>query len=297
MANAPRGWHRDPEDPSFWRWWDGERWTDRRVPIQPQKPMLARRGWIQAASIAVGLIIATFAVGLPRALLLLGIFGVVVAILALTGRPVRGLRSTITKAAALAVGVSLVLVGGVAAAVTARLDHPVANVESSAAPRSLDGEATGRRATPSSPPAPLVTTEDEVSTEPVPFSRSTQDDPSRDVGTSAVVVAGVDGVRTTTTRVTYQDGIEVSRTIISDEITTQPVAEVTAVGSRQPPPPPAAPSGCDPNYSGACVPIASDVDCAGGSGNGPAYVRGPVRIVGADIYDLDRDGDGIACDR
>ncbi|WP_431606782.1 hypothetical protein [Mycolicibacterium neoaurum] len=27
---------------------------------------------------------------------------------------------------------------------------------------------------------------------------------------------------------------------------------------------------CDPNYSGACVPIASDVDCAGGSGNGPA---------------------------
>lgn len=33
---------------------------------------------------------------------------------------------------------------------------------------------------------------------------------------------------------------------------------------------------CDPNYSGACVPIASDVDCEGGSGNGPAYVKGPV---------------------
>jgi len=53
---------------------------------------------------------------------------------------------------------------------------------------------------------------------------------------------------------------------------------------------------CDPNYTGACVPIASDVDCAGGSGNGPAYVHGPVRVVGVDIYGLDRDKDGIGCE-
>lgn len=55
--------------------------------------------------------------------------------------------------------------------------------------------------------------------------------------------------------------------------------------------------GCDPNYADVCVPIASDVDCAGGSGNGPAFVQGPLRVVGTDIYGLDRDGDGIACDR
>lgn len=53
---------------------------------------------------------------------------------------------------------------------------------------------------------------------------------------------------------------------------------------------------CDPNYTGACVPIASDVDCAGGSGNGPAYVRGPIKVVGKDIYGLDRDKDGIGCE-
>jgi outer membrane biosynthesis protein TonB len=53
---------------------------------------------------------------------------------------------------------------------------------------------------------------------------------------------------------------------------------------------------CDPNYSGGCVPIASDVDCAGGSGNGPAYFSGTARVTGDDIYDLDRDGDGIACE-
>jgi hypothetical protein len=53
---------------------------------------------------------------------------------------------------------------------------------------------------------------------------------------------------------------------------------------------------CDPNYGRVCVPVASDVDCAGGSGNGPDYVMGPVEIIGDDIYGLDRDGDGIACE-
>jgi hypothetical protein len=61
------------------------------------------------------------------------------------------------------------------------------------------------------------------------------------------------------------------------------------------PKPKPATSGCDPNYSG-CVPIASDVDCEGGSGNGPAYVRGPVRVTGDDIYGLDSDKDGTGCD-
>jgi hypothetical protein len=53
---------------------------------------------------------------------------------------------------------------------------------------------------------------------------------------------------------------------------------------------------CDSNYSGACVPIASDVDCAGGGGNGPAYVSGPVNVIGDDIYELDRDGNGTGCE-
>lgn len=54
---------------------------------------------------------------------------------------------------------------------------------------------------------------------------------------------------------------------------------------------------CHPSYEWVCVPYASDVDCAGGSGNGPAYVSGPVKVVGPDVYGLDRDGDGIACER
>ncbi|WP_204986521.1 fibronectin type III domain-containing protein [Actinotalea caeni] len=62
---------------------------------------------------------------------------------------------------------------------------------------------------------------------------------------------------------------------------------------------PASSSSCHPAYSGACVPIASDVDCAGGSGNGPAYVRGPVYVKkrGVDPYGLDGNGDGVGCER
>jgi hypothetical protein len=53
---------------------------------------------------------------------------------------------------------------------------------------------------------------------------------------------------------------------------------------------------CDPNYAGACLkPDSSDYDCEGGSGDGPDYT-GPVQVVGSDPYDLDRDGDGSACE-
>ncbi|WP_235624178.1 hypothetical protein [Mycolicibacterium goodii] len=55
-------------------------------------------------------------------------------------------------------------------------------------------------------------------------------------------------------------------------------------------------SNCHSSYEGACVPIASDVDCASGSGNGPEYVDGPVQVVGPDEYDLDRDGNGVGCE-
>ena len=55
-------------------------------------------------------------------------------------------------------------------------------------------------------------------------------------------------------------------------------------------------AGCDTNYAGACLdPSAYDYDCKGGSGDGPAYT-GRVEVVGDDPYDLDRDGDGVACD-
>jgi hypothetical protein len=52
---------------------------------------------------------------------------------------------------------------------------------------------------------------------------------------------------------------------------------------------------CDPNYADACVPIASDVDCAGGRAAVHHRFDGVARVVGRDIYKLDGDGDGWAC--
>lgn len=203
----------------------------------------------------------------------------------------KGGWSIVGGAAALAVlvSVSAYAAGGQPPTETAETDSVSVHTQPSAA------------STPTPTPVTEVTTVD-VDTA-IPFAATTVDDPARDAGTSAVTTAGRDGVKTSTYSVTLVDGTETGRTLVSETVTTPPVDQVTSVGSRQPAPaaPPAPPAaeaqgGCDPNYAGACVPIASDVDCAGGSGNGPAYVRGPVQVVGTDIYDLDRDGDGVGCE-
>ena len=47
-------------------------------------------------------------------------------------------------------------------------------------------------------------------------------------------------------------------------------------------------TGRHPSYAGVCVPIASDVDCGGGRGNGPAYVyETDILVIGDDVYGLD----------
>jgi micrococcal nuclease len=56
-------------------------------------------------------------------------------------------------------------------------------------------------------------------------------------------------------------------------------------------------SSCHPSYEGACLAIGNgDYDCAGGSGNGPNYVKGPIKVVGPDEFGLDRDNDGVGCE-
>jgi resuscitation-promoting factor RpfB len=141
---------------------------------------------------------------------------------------------------------------------------------------------------------PTVETRTVTETKAIAYSTRTVKDSALLAGTTRVRTKGVAGVRTLTYEVTLTDGRPTAKKLITSVVTRTPVTKVVAVGTRKPRPP--AGSGCDPNYSGACVPIASDVDCAGGSGDGPAYVQGPVRVVGTDVYRLDRDGDGIGCD-
>lgn len=51
---------------------------------------------------------------------------------------------------------------------------------------------------------------------------------------------------------------------------------------------------CNSNYSG-CVPDAVDVDCLR-DGDGPAYLNKPEMVLGTDVYLLDTDEDGEACE-
>lgn len=53
---------------------------------------------------------------------------------------------------------------------------------------------------------------------------------------------------------------------------------------------------CDRNYE-KCVPVASDVDCKPGNGNGPKYLSTSKRVIKKDVYRLDADKDRIACER
>lgn len=149
--------------------------------------------------------------------------------------------------------------------------------------------------------APVITTKTLTETKAIPFASTTTNDGSLPKGQTKVITAGVNGVSTLTYKVTLANGKETDRKLISQTVTTPPITQVTAIGTYVASAPVAAAprkvsSRCDPNYAGACVPIASDVDCAGGGGNGPAFVQGPIRVIGTDIYGLDRDGNGIGCE-
>jgi hypothetical protein len=52
---------------------------------------------------------------------------------------------------------------------------------------------------------------------------------------------------------------------------------------------------CTKGYK-PCLHPASDYDCAGGSGDGPKYVNGTVKVTGSDPYGLDSDNDGVGCE-
>ncbi|WP_133787508.1 G5 domain-containing protein [Kribbella sp. VKM Ac-2571] len=144
-----------------------------------------------------------------------------------------------------------------------------------------------------SPKASVTTAKEVVEVRVIPFKKKTVTDDSLAKGERTIRTAGVDGTRRLVYRVTYVNGVQTAKRLLRQEVAKEPRSQVTAVGTKVEAPEQS--GGCDPNYSG-CVPIASDVDCSGGSGNGPEYVDGPIDVIGSDIYRLDADHDGIACE-
>ncbi|MEU5943836.1 G5 domain-containing protein [Micromonospora sp. NPDC047548] len=149
------------------------------------------------------------------------------------------------------------------------------------APATATGEPS-----PTAAATPAVKTRIATETKPIPHGTMRVKDSSLRMGVTIVRTEGVDGERTLTYQVTVADGVETARKLVKSEVTVAPVTEVIATGTKR----------CHPNYAGECVPIADDVDCLRNGGNGPKYISGPVRVIGEDVYDLDRDGNGIGCE-
>lgn len=96
------------------------------------------------------------------------------------------------------------------------------------------------------------------------------------------------------TRTSGRDGAVLSQTPTGGQL-ARPGAAVTIVVSHVVAPlVPQVSQNCTPGYT-PCLAPASDYDCSGGSGDGPRYT-GLVHVTGSDVYDLDRDGDGLGCD-
>lgn len=228
--------------------------------------------------------------------------------------PKRSFRRTwsrltaIQKAALILAVIFLPCCGGLGglAAIGAAIDAPAAKTDKAAeigtsapvseptavlptTPVAIAPMTTTAGTTPIATPTPVVVKHTLREAKRIPFKTRTVKDSSMAEGTRTVRVKGVSGVRTLTYEITVTDGVQTNKRLINSVITKSPVTKVIAVGTENEPE-------CDPNYSGECVPIASDVDCGGGSGNGPAYVYGVVKVIGSDIYDLDRDNDGYGCD-
>lgn len=79
--------------------------------------------------------------------------------------------------------------------------------------------------------AQIITHKTDVETSAIPYTSTTQNDLTKASGTSTVTTTGVNGVETKTYDVTLTNGVESSRSLVSDVTSTAPVTQVTTVGT------------------------------------------------------------------
>jgi len=109
---------------------------------------------------------------------------------------------------------------------------------------------------PTSPQIPVVKTavhKTETTTVPVPFETSNVDDSTLVSGTTVTKIQGANGVKTQTWDVTIVDGVQTSKTLIKEEITTSPVTQVVAHGTYVAPITPICTNGSYTNVDGIQV--------------------------------------------
>ncbi|WP_433676990.1 G5 domain-containing protein [Microbacterium gorillae] len=282
------------------------------MPTQQQRSLFARVPWwawivIGGVTVMLGAVLAPLIVLVSLVVLVTGIFSLV------RGTPTwLGLGSRRTAAVTVAGAAVVLVIASVITSVTQHADRPAASAPVGFAAAQHTPTAPAQQAatapTAEAVPTPVVVVSEQTVTEPVAFTESVVEDNTIPRGETRVATVGQNGEVAIVYRVTTVDGTETERVEVSRTTTLEPVTQVIASGTfvapqtfvgdgGDPEEAVAESDGCDPNYAEACVPIASDVDCAWGTGDGPAYLDGVARVIGSDIYDLDRDNDGWACER
>lgn len=136
-------------------------------------------------------------------------------------------------------------------------------------------------------PVPEQEVKTEKKTEKVGFKTSYVNDSGLAKGKTLVKQSGKNGVKTLTYEVTYTNGKETGRKLVSEKVTTEPQDKIVARGTYVVANP-STPK-CDPNYTGGCVPIVSyDLDCSD--------VGFSVVVVGYDKHNFDGNNDGYGCE-
>ena len=85
-----------------------------------------------------------------------------------------------------------------------------------------------------------VTTKEITESEAIPYEEVTKTDSSLEMGTTAIRSEGVDGEKQLIYQITYIDGEETDRTLISEKVVTEPINRVKVSGTKPKPERPAA---------------------------------------------------------
>ncbi|HFI0455958.1 TPA: ZmpA/ZmpB/ZmpC family metallo-endopeptidase [Streptococcus suis] len=80
--------------------------------------------------------------------------------------------------------------------------------------------------------ADTVTTETESATKVIPFEISYQDDATLPVGEEKIITAGQNGLATVTTTYTLVNGVRQANPTVTETVTTQPVTQIVARGTK-----------------------------------------------------------------
>ncbi len=120
--------------------------------------------------------------------------------------------------------------------------------------------------------------------ETIPYGTSTEKTSTLDKGVTQLKTAGVNGRKEIVYEVSQNEGEGVLRKVVSESVISQPVTEVTYVGTYVEQVP-----NCDPNYT-PCVPnVSYDLDCPD--------IGFSVTVIGYDKHGFDgNDNDGYGCE-